>query len=259
VLVFSTTLGALLARWKVLPGSTAIWGSAPGAASVMVLMSEGFGADPRLVAYMQFLRVVLVAVIASIVARLWAVPGGLVRPAIDWFPTVALVPMVETLALAVLGAIVGARLRFPAGALLIPLVGGAALSVLHLLTITLPPWLLAGCYVLVGWTIGLKFTREIVRYAAHAFPKIAASTLTLIALCGGLAWVLHRAAGIDPLTAYLATSPGGADSIAIIAASAQVDLPFVVAMQTARFILVMLLGPGLSKMVARWATHRMMP
>jgi len=52
VLVISTSLGALLARWKVLPGTTAVWGSAPGAATVMVLMSENFGGDPRLVAFM---------------------------------------------------------------------------------------------------------------------------------------------------------------------------------------------------------------
>ena len=34
-------------------------------------------------------------------------------------------------------------------------------------------------------------------------------------------------AGVDPMTAYLATSPGGADSIAIIAASSNVDISFV--------------------------------
>src|SRR5580658_2366883 len=101
VLIISTSLGALLARWKVLPGTTAVWGSTPGAATVMVLMSEGFGGDPRLVAYMQFLRVMLVAIAASIVARLWAVPGGAVRAAIDWFPAVAARPLWETLALAV--------------------------------------------------------------------------------------------------------------------------------------------------------------
>jgi uncharacterized membrane protein AbrB (regulator of aidB expression) len=58
--------------------------------------------------------------------------------------------------------------------------------------------------------------------------------------------------GTDPLTAYLATSPGGADSVAIIAASSPVDVPFVMAMQVARFILVMLAGPFLAKRVARW-------
>src|ERR1700691_5360102 len=93
VLLISSSLGALLARWKVLPGTTAVWGSSPGAATGMVLMSEGFGGDPRLVAYMQFLRVMLVAIVASIVARLWVAPAGLARTAIDWFPAVAAGPL----------------------------------------------------------------------------------------------------------------------------------------------------------------------
>src|SRR6202034_4210375 len=95
VLLISTTLGALLARWKVLPGTTAVWGSAPGAATVMVLMSDGFGGDPRLVAYMQFLRVMMVTLVATIVARLWVAPGANVHPAIDWFPAVAARPLWE--------------------------------------------------------------------------------------------------------------------------------------------------------------------
>src|ERR1700683_815529 len=252
VLIISTSLGALLARWKVLPGTTAVWGSSPGAATVMVLMAEGFGGDPRLVAYMQFLRVMMVAIVASIVARLWVAPAGLARKAIDWFPAVAAGPLWETMALAVFGAIAGAKSRIPAGALLVPLFAGVALSCAQVITITLPPWLMAGSYALVGWSIGLRFSREIVIYAARVFPKILASTLTLIALCGGLAVLLHLIAGTDPLTAYLATSPGGADSVAIIAATSNVDVPFVMAMQMARFILVLLVGPALARAVARW-------
>lgn len=194
----------------------------------------------------------LVAIAASIVARLWIAPGALTRAAIIWFPTVAPLPLCETVALAVVGALIGAKSKLPAGALLVPLLLGIALSCAHLLTITLPPWLMAGCYALVGWSIGLRFTRELVIYAARVFPKIAASTLTLIALCGGLAALLHVLIGTDPLTAYLATSPGGADSVAIIAASSQVDVPFVMAMQMARFLLVLLVGPTLAKAVARW-------
>ena len=252
VLIISSSLGALLARWKVLPGTTAVWGSAPGAATVMVLMSEGFGGDPRLVAYMQFLRVMMVALVASVVARFWVGSGAAVRVSVDWFPSLAAGPFWETVTLAGVGAVVGAKSRIPAGPLLIPLFLGIALSSTHHLRITLPPWLMAGCYTLIGWAIGLRFTREIVLYAARALPKIAASTFALIALCAGVAWILHLTVGTDPLTAYLATSPGGADSVAIIAASSQVDLPFVMAMQVARFMLVLLVGPTLAKMVARW-------
>ena len=58
-------------------------------------------------------------------------------------------------------------------------------------------------------------------------------------------------AGVDPLTAYLATSPGGADAVAIIAASANVNVPFVMALQTARFMIVLIVGPGVARFIAR--------
>jgi membrane AbrB-like protein len=74
--------------------------------------------------------------------------------------------------------------------------------------------------------------------------------LLLIALCGALAAVLVHTAGVDPLTAYLATSPGGADSVAIIAASSKVDVPFVMAMQTSRLVAVIILAPIITKHMA---------
>jgi uncharacterized protein len=147
----------------------------------------------------------------------------------------------------------GVKSKFPAGALLVPMFVGAPLSASHWLTITLPPWLLAICYALVGWSIGLRFTRETVLHAWKQLPIILASIFTLIALCGSLAFGLHEAAGTDPLTAYLATSPGGADAVAIIAASTPVDLPFVMAMQIGRLLIVILVGPSLARMIARWA------
>ena len=58
--------------------------------------------------------------------------------------------------------------------------------------------------------------------------------------------------GVDPLTAYLATSPGGMDSVAIIAAASDsVDISFVMALQTARFLFVLVLGPPIARLIAR--------
>ncbi|HUO98599.1 MAG TPA: AbrB family transcriptional regulator, partial [Rhizomicrobium sp.] len=68
--------------------------------------------------------------------------------------------------------------------------------------------------------------------------------------------VLTKIAGIDPLTAYLATSPGGADSVAIIAASSKVDAPFVMSMQMARFAAVLATGPALARFLAGRAGTR---
>jgi len=62
--------------------------------------------------------------------------------------------------------------------------------------------------------------------------------------------LLARAAHVDPMTAYLATSPGGMDSVAIIATETPVDVPFVMAMQGLRFFAVLLAGPALARLIA---------
>jgi membrane AbrB-like protein len=255
VIFFAAALGFVLARWKVLPGTTAVWGSSPGAATAMVLMADAFGGDMRLVAVMQYLRVACVGLVASVVARAWSASGAAAPATLAWFPPLAAWPFLGTLALGVGGAVVGVKSRIPAGPLLLPLFVGAPLSASHMLTITLPPWLLAICYGLVGWSIGLRFTRGIVLHAAKQLPKIFVSIFALIAMCGGLAFALHEAAGTDPLTAYLATSPGGTDAVAIIAASSPVDIPFVMAMQIGRLLMVILIGPSLARMIVRWTAR----
>ncbi|MEJ0095560.1 MAG: AbrB family transcriptional regulator [Methylocella sp.] len=256
VIVASNLLGALMSRLRVLPGTTAIWGASPGAASAMVLMAEAYGADARLVAFMQYLRVVFVAAAASLVARFWVHASGAPMPAADWFAPIEWPSFAMTLALAGIGAFVGHRLRIPAGPLLAPMVVGAALHATGLLTIELPQWLLGASYAVVGWHIGLGFTLPILRHALRALPQVVASILALIAVGGGLAWLLTEFAGIDPLTAYLATSPGGMDSVAIIAASSKVDVSFVIALQTVRFVFVLILGPPLARLLADRSSGR---
>ncbi|HET7598096.1 MAG TPA: AbrB family transcriptional regulator, partial [Burkholderiales bacterium] len=83
----SSVLGYLISRWRVLPGTTGVWGSSPGAATAMVLMAEAFGADAQLVAFMQYLRVIFVAAAAAIVARLFVGVSGSAG-GIEWFPPI---------------------------------------------------------------------------------------------------------------------------------------------------------------------------
>jgi uncharacterized protein len=252
IVIVSGLLGWMISRFKVLPGTTAIWGVAPGAASAMMIMAGEFGADARLVAFMQYLRVVCVAGLASLVARLWVGPvGGGAHGIAWWFPAVPWIDFLATLAVAAVSGGLGIVLRIPAGALFFPMFASALLGGMGLVTIVQPPWLLAASYALLGWSVGLSFTREIIVHAWRALPQIMLSILILIAACGLLAFILVEAAGIDPLTAYLATSPGGMDTIAIIGASSHVDLSFIMAMQTMRFLIVLILGPPVARYIAR--------
>ena len=80
--------------------------------------------------------------------------------------------------------------------------------------------------------------------------------MLLIGLCGLIAVLLVMLLDIDPLTAYMATSPGGLDSIAIIAASSNVDIGFIMTFQTVRFVMVLMIGPVIARALAkRLAAH----
>lgn len=251
VIAASSLLGYFMARAEILPGTTAIWGTSAGAASAMVLMAEAHGGDPRLVAFMQYLRVAFVATGASLMAAfVFDIEGGAAKTVV-WFPETDWIDLGLTLAAALAAASVGARLRIPAGTMLLPLVATTVLHVMGYITLQLPEWLLALGYGLIGWRIGLSFTRRILQHAASALPQIVGSILVLMGFSGGLAFLLWSLHGIDPLTAYLATSPGGLDSIAIIAATTPVDMSFIMALQTMRLILIILIGPAISGFVAK--------
>lgn len=251
-LTASSFLGWLISRWRILPGTTAVWGSAPGAATAMVLMAGAFGADARLVAFMQYLRVIFVSATAALIARLWVDTSGVQPSDTVWFPAIQWAAFAATLLIAAAGGLIGHLLRLPSPYFLGAMILGAGLHLGLDVPMQLPEWLLAASYMLVGWAIGLNFTSAILRHAARALPQILGSIVALMAFCGGLAWLLTKELGIDPLTAYLATSPGGMDSVAIIAAASQnVDISFVMALQSARFMIVLLLGPTLARLVAR--------
>jgi uncharacterized protein len=245
----STAIGWTISRLRIIHGTTAVWGMMPGAAMVMMVMAEAYGADFRQVAFMQYLRVVLVAAAASIVALLFvhgsSASGGFTT---GLFPPLDPAQLTATAAIALVGGAVGIATRLPAGVLLGPLVLGAVLNMFGWVRIELPPIVLAASYALIGWNTGLRFTRDMLAAAARALPQSVGATILLMAFCGLLAWLLVEFLHIDPLTAYLATSPGGLDAAAVIAASTKVNMPFVMALQTVRLIMLLAIGPA----VARW-------
>jgi uncharacterized protein len=74
VIVFGAVVGLGLMRFGTLPGTTAAWGTSPGGAVAMTAMAESYGADIRMVGFMQYLRIFVVVLTASSVARVISVP-----------------------------------------------------------------------------------------------------------------------------------------------------------------------------------------
>ena len=202
---------------------------------------------------MQFLRVTMVVVTATLVSRLvfgvnaMEVAGDVRAPlAGDVLPNT-----LATLAVIVVGAVAAWLSPVPSGGVLLPLILASVLRGTGLLTIELPPWLLVLAFSLIGWWVGLRFEGSTLLYALRVLPVMLAGAFSLILLCGVSAVMLVWLVGTDPLTAFLATTPGGLDAIAIIALSSNADMSFVLALQTVRLFVVIITGPMLAKLICR--------
>jgi uncharacterized protein len=259
-LILSLSAGLLLTRIAHLDGKTAALGTLPGAAAGMLAMSISLGADPRLVAVMQYTRVVVVVFSAALVSRFGLVPGTAPQPIStgglqssssegaallfhdDWL-TYGLTALV-----AALGAWAGMRLRLPAGALMGPLILGVALQELGVMRLVWPPGVPQAAFLVLGVYVGLLFDRASIERAGRLFPLMLASAVGLTIACASLGWALAALTSVDGLTAYLATAPGGIDSVAVMALGSGADAPLVLAVQMLRLFAVVIAGT----LLGRW-------
>ncbi len=261
-----TALGVVVTRRGWLPDTTAIWGLSPGAASAMVLLADDYGADPRLVAMMQYARIVLVSMAAIAVAASLQYghdTGSSTVPALltdTWFPPLHSIALLESLGLAVSGYAAGKLTGKANLALFVPAFGGAALQAAGLITIEVPVLASSLAFALTGWYVGLFFTRDAALHCLRLLPRMLSAIAVLILICGLLSLVLARVVpDIDLLTAYLALSPGGIDTAVMIASGTSVFLPLVLASQFLRLMIVLATGPTLAKVAAGRHTRRHQP
>ena len=249
----------LLSSLAHLDRKTAALGTLPGAASGMLAMSDPLGADARLVALMQYTRVVMVVVSATLVSRFGLVPGTTPQPTsgqslqaasqgADLLVQGTMLSYCLTVIVAALGAWVGARLRLPAGALLGPLILGVTLEEIGVLQLLWPPGMPQGAYLVLGLWVGLLFDGASVKRAGRLLPFVLTSALGLVVACAALGWALAALTGIDGMTAYLATTPGGIDSVSIMALGSGADAALVLAVQMLRLLAVVLAG----SLLGRW-------
>ena len=240
--------GAWLHRVHSRPGKlhlpslsrTTTYFAAPiGAASEMTLLGERHGAQTELVASSHSLRVLLVTLIIPFGLQ-WAGLQGLdiTRPG----PQVVSWP-----GLGLLAVLTGA------GCLLMLLLKRTnpwfigALAVAVLLTANgvnlsaLPQWMTNAAQLVIGISLGVRFTRQFIHLAPRWLASVALATLVMIFLCGGFAWLLAQATGQHWTTVMLGTSPGGIAEMAITAKVLQLGVPLVTAFHVTRLAAVLLL------------------
>jgi membrane AbrB-like protein len=250
-LAVTLAAGAVLARTTEVDEPTAALGMIAGGASGIVAMSRELGGDDRLVAFMQYVRVLVIVLLTPLlVAVFW--PGhGLGGGAVHEAPLGELRGWWVTPLAAVAGVVLGRATRLPAGTLLGPLLVAAAITLgVPGGGFEVPPLLREIGFVLIGWQVGLRFTVETIRAAGRLLAPVLAAIAALLAACFGLAAALAATTSASLLDAYLATTPGGLYAVLAAAVGAGANTTFIVAVQGLRLLVMVLLAPLAVRLIA---------
>jgi uncharacterized protein len=256
VFILATSLlnGWLLSRFTHLDAATAFLGTMPGGAGAMAAMSDSLRADTRLVTAIQYVRLLIILASLACVAPILKahMQGSVVTgPAFALYSTDFVAWKFGVLALlAIIGWFAGTRTRIPAGAFLVPTLIYFVLSArgIHLGGW---PWpILATAYAIMGLQIGGRFHPETVTLIRQVVLPVVGTTLLLLVASIVLAAVVAELMHLDFVSAYLAATPGGLDSVAAVATDLRVDTTIVVSMHLVRLLCVLIFGPWLVKLCA---------
>ncbi|MEX1141400.1 MAG: AbrB family transcriptional regulator [Thermoleophilaceae bacterium] len=251
-LLLSVAVGAVLTRSTALDDATGTLGMVAGGASGIVAMADELGADARLVAFMQYLRVlVVVLTIPLIVALAFPVGEGRVVPGDDALLGEPLAWLAVP-AIAFVGAFAGRMTRLPAATLLGPLILAGTISLSLPVDLTVPPLLREVAFGLIGLEVGLRFTVATVRNVGRLLLPVLAAIVVLMAVSFLFAVGLAAATAATLMDGYLATTPGGLYAVLAVGFAAGANTTFIVAVQVLRLITLVILAP----FVVRWVVRR---
>ncbi len=272
-LVLSVVAGFVLARRSDVDVVTGCFAMIAGGASGVTAMSHELGADQRVVAVTQYLRVLLVVSSTPIVAAALPQPGrgatgtdvtgavatgggvgaaGITGAGAGWPLDLAL-----TAACVVGGLLLARWVVLPAGSLLWPLLLALVLSATGLSGgAGVPAALVVAAYAVIGLEVGLSSTRARLRLVARVLPLALACIVGLVVGTAAVSIPLLRLAGASTLDAYLASTPGGLYAVLAVSVSSGGDTALVLTVQVLRLVVVVLAAPLLAAVLRRWGPGR---
>ncbi|MCB2117168.1 MAG: AbrB family transcriptional regulator [Rhodobacteraceae bacterium] len=217
---------------------TAFYGAAPGGLVETVQMGEEAGADIQMLAMLQFLRLILTIVFIPL-AFSWmeghavgSAGGAQVAGSAPTFRDVALLT-----ACGIVGAVIGLKLRLPAGHVLGPILLSGAAHVTGLTRAVPPGWMIAAAQIVIGTSLGVRFAGMPKRRILTALRLAVGNALAVIGLATLFSFLVAPVAGEPVRAVFLAFAPGGLVEMGLIALSLKMSILYVTAHHLVRIIL----------------------
>jgi uncharacterized protein len=158
--------------------------------------------------------------------------------------------LVTSLVAAVSAALLLDRLNFPAGALIGAMVAIAALRLLGNETPSMPGAVRIVALIVIGWDLGSRFNKQLLATLNNNVAPLVLVIACFLITGWVLAWMLWKFGVMDPVTAVLATSPGGLVQMGALTSETQANAALVVGFHLLRIVSVLLSAPLISRLAS---------
>jgi membrane AbrB-like protein len=234
-ILVSAAVSVGFARAARLDEKTAFFALMPGGLAEMGNIGASVGARTEPIAITQALRVGLVVLLIPTTLVAFGIHAP-VHPIARMdlpYPMTALL-----LAAGCVGAMLASFLRFNNPWMIGSLLASASLTALGFLDGQMPHWIFALGQILIGYNIGSRFRRSVLRHLPRVTLVAMATILLLIGLMASYAAGFAAGFSLDFATAMLVSSPGGTSEMAATAQVLNLSVALVTAFHVTRAILV---------------------
>ena len=142
-------------------------------------------------------------------------------------------------------------LGFPAGALIGAMAVIAGLKLYGVEVTEIPGAVRFLALLVIGWDLGTKFNKDLLSAVTNNLLPLVLVVAAFVVMGWVLAWTLWRLGLMDPVTAVLATSPGGLVQMGALTSEMEANAALVVGFHLLRIVTVLLSVPLISRLAAR--------
>jgi hypothetical protein len=256
--IFSIVLGWLggwlLAKTVRVDAPTAFFAMAIGGAPEMAAQAQRNGGHVDKVAASHALRIMLVVLIVPFAFDAMDVHG--LDPYTPLAKTFSWTGFVVLVAITTGAAAVMERFRSPNSWMIGPLLAAALITATGHSFSSFPAVVVNAGQLLIGISLGSRFTPEFFRAAPRFLSAVALISLVYMLLAAGFATLLARGSGLSWPTAAIATTPGGIGEMALTAQALQLGVPIVTAFHTIRLLALVLTVGAMYRYWRNWMERR---
>jgi len=241
----------LLHRWTGVDLRTCYLSAAIGGASDMQALAERVGARADLVAAAHVLRFGLVVLVVPLAFAVIAGDRAAALPVAATPASFSLVRFAALLAIAALAGALACRADVPNAWGIAPLLASCACAVSGLHLGAVPASVVHAGQLVIGWSLGSRFSAGFFRSRPRFLVAVAAYTLAALLVTVIVGSVLGNLAAQSIPSVVLGSAPGGVAEMSLTASQLSLDVPLVTSLQLTRVLAAALLTAPLLVLLQR--------